>query len=244
MTGLRGRRPGLLIGSVVVVMTSAYWTMMSPFSQILGRYPYRGATAEKVVALTFDDGPNEPYTSRIADVLASEGVHATFFQVGLCVRRHPEVTARLVSDGHLIGNHSYSHRFTRCLRPAVLRAEITATQQLVRRHAGVTPALYRPPWLLRIPALRGILGELSLQPVLGQFGHAFEVFQPSPGRMARRAAGKTRPGSILIFHDGFDGRGGNRANTAAAVQLVIGRLKGRGYRFVTLAEMLDVPAYR
>ncbi|WP_222618358.1 polysaccharide deacetylase family protein [Nakamurella sp. PAMC28650] len=244
MTGHRRRRTGLLLGGGAVVGASAYWSMMSPFSRILGRYPFRGSRTERVVALTFDDGPNEPYTSRIADVLAAEQVRATFFQVGLCVQRHPEVTARLVADGHVIGNHSYSHRFTRCLRPAVLRAEITATQDLVVHHAGVRPALYRPPWLMRIPALQSILGDLSLQPVLGQFGHAFEVFQPSPRRIARRAAAKARPGSILIFHDGFDGRGGDRANTAASVKLVIDRLRDSGYRFVTLDEMLGVPAYQ
>ncbi len=237
--------PVALIGGALVGLTAAaYWSTMSPFSQLLGSYPFRGSTTEKTVALTFDDGPNEPYTSVIADVLARERVRATFFQVGICVLRHPEVTARLVSDGHVVGNHSYSHRFTRCLRPRVVRREIEMTQDVIRRHGGVTPALYRPPWLLRTPSLPGALADLALQPVLGEFGHALEVFQPSARRMARRAVARTRPGTILIFHDGFDGRGGDRARTAAAVEPVIRRLKARGFRFVTLDEMLGVPAYR
>lgn len=95
---------------------AAYWSFMSPYGQTLGAFPYRarGLAGDKVVALTFDDGPNEPYTSQIAAMIADRGVAATFFQVGRCVQRHPEVTRALVLAGHVIGNHSFSHRFTRC----------------------------------------------------------------------------------------------------------------------------------
>ena len=108
----------------------------------------------QVIALTFDDGPNEPYTSQIADVLARAGIKATFFQVGACVDRYPQVTARLARDGHVIGDHSHSHRLTRCLTARAQRSQTEAAQHVITRALGRTPALYRPPWLLAPPPCR------------------------------------------------------------------------------------------
>jgi peptidoglycan-N-acetylglucosamine deacetylase len=215
---------------------------MSPYSQVLGPFPYRAAGSDRVVALTFDDGPNEPYTSQIADFLDLHDVKATFFQVGRAVARHPDVTARLAASGHVIGHHGHVHRFSRYLRRETLAADI---QQGMDAFAvlGLRPALYRPPWLLRIPALRGLAGGHGLQVISGEFCHALEVFQPAPERVARRALAKTRPGSILIFHDGFDGRGGDRGSTVEAVKIVVERLISRGYSFTTVDRLLDIPAY-
>jgi len=224
--------------------TAGYWTMMSSYSQLLGPFPYRGRVAGKVIALTFDDGPNEPYTTQIADVLTRTGTRATFFQVGECVERFPEVTARLVRDGHVIGNHSQSHQVTRCLGIGTQRSETAAAQDAIARVIGRSPALYRPPWLIRTPTLPGVLRHNGLAAVSGEFCHALEVFQPPPRWIARRALAKARPGAILIFHDGFDARGGNRASTVAAVQMVVADLSRRGYRFVTVDELLGIPAYQ
>lgn len=117
------------------------------------------------------------------------------------------------------------------------------TQQVLTEAIGRRPALYRPPWLLRTPSLMRILRDAQLQPVSGTFCHPWEVFQPDARRIARRVLAKTRPGSIIIFHDGFDARGGNRGQTAAAVPLVVAGLKSRGYSFLPVHELLGIPAY-
>ena len=132
---------------------AAYWTRMSSYSQWLGAFPFRSATKDRIIALTFDDGPNEPFTSEIADFLEEVRVRATFFQVGRCVEQFPEVTRRLVRDQHVVGNHSYSHHPLRCLRPAEQRRETAVTQEVLARTAGRVPALYRPPWLYRSSSL-------------------------------------------------------------------------------------------
>ena len=232
------------VGLAAAAVSVGYWTMMSPYSQLLGPFPYRAGTAGKVIALTFDDGPNEPYTSQIADMLARSGIVATFFQVGECVDRYPQVPARLARDGHVIGNHSHSHRFSGCLTHGSQRSQTRAAQHALTRALGRTPALYRPPWLLRTPTLPAMLREHGLSPVSGEFCHALEVFQPPARWIARRALAKARPGAILIFHDGFDARGGNRANTVAAVAIVITELARRGYSFVTVDTLLGIPAYQ
>ncbi|MEU8263684.1 polysaccharide deacetylase family protein [Micromonospora sp. NPDC048999] len=235
----------ILTGLLLLAMIgAAYWLLMSPFAPSSRDYPYHGPPDERVVALTFDDGPNEPYTSQILDILAARDIRATFFHVGQCVERHPEVALRVVDAGHVMGNHSLSHRFGTYLRPRAYEREVERTQRILARVTGRTPALARTPWLWRQPALLRMLRRSGLHPVAGEFGHALEVFQLSGVRMARRAIAKTRPGSILIFHDGFDGRGGNRAETVVAVRETIDGLLARGYRFVTVDELLGVPAYQ
>jgi peptidoglycan/xylan/chitin deacetylase (PgdA/CDA1 family) len=229
---------------LIVALLLAYVLFMLPQSQVFGRYPYRVARAERVVALTFDDGPNEPYTSQIADLLESRGVRGTFFQVGRCVERYPAATDRVAAAGHVIGNHSLTHRFTTYLRPGAFRREVDRTQEVLRARLGRTPALARTPWLWRQPALLRMLRRRRLEPVSGVFGHPLEVFHRDGAAMARRAIARTRPGTILIFHDGFDGRVGDRSQTVKAVRLTVDGLLERGYRFVTVDELLGVPAYR
>ncbi len=221
-----------------------YWFFLSPYSQAFGPYVWRGPDGERVVALTFDDGPNEPYTSQIAEILRSRGVRATFFQVGWCVERSPETTAALAADGHVIGNHSLSHRFRTYFRRGAFSWEIERTQQILGQTLGKDPLLVRMPWLWRQPAILAMLRNKNLTPISGTFCHALEVFQIDSARIALRAISKTRPGTILIFHDGFDARGGARVETAKAVGMTIDALLDRGYRFVTVDELLRVPAYR
>lgn len=239
------RFPGLRwLWAAAGVSCGAYWACVSPRSQLLGPFPRRGSQVERVVALTFDDGPNEPYTSQIGDLLAGQDIRATFFQVGRCTERHPATASRLIGQGHVIGNHSYSHRLARCIRPAAGRQETRRTQDLLAAAIGRRPALYRPPWLVRTPGLMSALRSFGLQPISGVFCHAWEAFQPDAHRIARRALGNTRPGTILIFHDGSDSRGGNRAQTVAAVGLVVAELKSRGYRFVTVDQLLGIAPYQ
>jgi len=233
-----------VVAAAAVGVAGGYWTLMSPYSQLLGPFPYRGPRDTRAVALTFDDGPNEPYTSRLADLLAEGNAKATFFQVGACVERHAGVTARLAADGHVIASHGYAHQFHRCWTRSALRRDLTRAGATFARYLPRAPALYRPPWLLRVPGLPSLLREARLTPVSGEFCHLLEVAQPSPGRIVDRVLRSVRPGSILIFHDGFDARGANRANTVAAVGRLLRALPAEGYRLVTVDEMLGISAYQ
>ncbi len=222
---------------------AGWWFCGSPYSQAICPFPYRGPADDRVIALTFDDGPNEPYTSQLADFLAERQVRATFFQVGRAVLRYPEVTKRLLADGHVIGNHSFTHEFTNFLGAKTLAEEVRKGQAALAT-LGVRPALYRPPWLMRLPALPGILIRQGLRPVSGQFCHPLEVFQPAAPAIAGSVLRMAKPGGIVIFHDGYDGHAGNRGNTVAAAKIVVDRLAADGYRFVTVDELLGIPAYQ
>lgn len=224
-------------------LAAGYWLCMSPYSQALGPFPYRAPAAGRRIALTFDDGPNEPYTSAIADFLDERGVKATFFQVGRAVLRHPQVSVRLANSGHVVACHGQTHEFTNYLRRDTLAAEVRLGWESLAG-IGIRAALYRPPWLLRVPALRAIARGQGMRIVSGEFCHPLEVLQPRPAVIADAAIAKARPGSIIIFHDGYDGHEGNRASTVEAAKIVVDELGSRGYEFATVDELLGVPAYQ
>jgi peptidoglycan-N-acetylglucosamine deacetylase len=228
---------------VATLGTAAYWTGFRPRSQIFGSFPYAIETDEKIIALSFDDGPNEPYTSRLLDTLDAFDVKATFFQVGRCAQRFPSTTRRVVQSGHVLGNHSYSHSFTRYVREPRQEIEIVRSQDVFYTVAGVTPALYRPPWLCHWPWVLTTLQQHGLRGVSGTFAHPLEIFQPAAAKLTDSAARLTRPGAILIFHDGREARGGLRDQSVAAIGPLIDRLVDRGYRFTTVDRLLGINAY-
>jgi peptidoglycan/xylan/chitin deacetylase (PgdA/CDA1 family) len=228
---------------VAALGTAAYWTGFRPRSQIFGSFPYQIETDEKIIALSFDDGPNEPYTSRLLDTLDAYDVKATFFQVGRCAQRFPSTTRRVVQSGHVLGNHSYSHSFTRYVKQPRQEIEIARSQEVFYTVAGVTPALYRPPWLCHWPWVLSTLRQHGLQGVSGTFAHPLEIFQPAAARLTDSAARLARPGTILIFHDGREARGGLRDQSVAAIGPLIDRLADRGYRFTTIDRLLGINAY-
>ena len=234
---------GWPVAAGVALASLGYWSAFRPSSQAFGLFPFQGEAVEPVVALTFDDGPNEPYTSRLLPVLAERGVRATFFMVGRCAERFPATVRAVVEAGHVVGNHSYSHSFSRYLTMPRQRTEIRRGQDCLAAIAGVRPGLYRPPWLCHWPWVLASVRAAGLQAVSGRFGHPLEVFQPPAGRLTAAAARAARPGAILIFHDGFDSRGGTRGQTVAAIGPLIDTLGERGYRFATVDQVLGVPAY-
>jgi len=213
-------------------------------SQGFGPFPYHGSTGARVVALTFDDGPNEPWTSRLLDVLGGREVPATFFQVGRCAQRHPDVTRRVLAEGHVLGNHSLSHAFRRYLTDPRQDEEVRGGQEVLAEVSGVTPLLYRPPWLCHWPWVLGGVARSGSAVVSGTFAHPLEVVQPAARRLTDGAVRRAEPGAMLILHDGREARGGNRAQTVAAVGPLVDRLRARGYTFTTVDRLLGVPAYR
>jgi peptidoglycan/xylan/chitin deacetylase (PgdA/CDA1 family) len=143
----------------------------------------------------------------------------------------------------VLGNHSYSHSFTRYLKQPRQEVEIIRSQEVFYSITGVTPALYRPPWLCHWPWVMSTLRQHGLQVVSGTFAHPLEIFQPAATRLTDSAARLVRPGTILIFHDGREARGGPRDQSVAAVGPLIDRLADRGYRFTTVDKLLGMSAY-
>lgn len=229
----------LVAAAVLILVALLYYLFMSSNSQLFGRFPYRIVTTEKVLALTFDDGPNPPFTTELLEVLRKHGVKATFFIVGKNLERASDVGQTIVADGHVIGNHSYAHKFSSCFSRSSFLRDIEHNQEVIHSIVGIRPTLFRPPWLFRYPQLLTAVRAGGLTPVSGLFGCELEIFRPRPGVIVRRALSLTKPGVILIFHDGYNASGGNRQETILAIDKLIPALKARGYSFMTVPELLQ-----
>jgi len=189
--------------------------------------------AEPCVALTFDDGPSADVTPRVLAILREKNVRATFFLVGSQVDRHPALARGVCTEGHTVGNHTYSHPSLFCfLTPRRLRDEIGRAQQVISRTTGVRPAYFRSPVGLRHPLLEPALEQASLTFVLWAL-RTYDTRALKPDALRRRILDKVQPGSIILLHD----RSGPGSEAMlATLPGVIDRLRARGYRFVTLEQ--------
>ena len=233
----------LLIIFIPIIIITLYWLFMSSYSQVFGEYIWHGPRDKKQIALTFDDGPNDPFTSEILDILKKHKVQATFFMVGKCIERNPDTAKNVLADGHIIANHSLSHNFFNYFRSLRMTKEIKSNQDIIYKYLRLKPALYRSPWLFRHPFILKNLKNNKLTPISGEFCHPFEVFHINGQKMANHVIKISKNGSIIIFHDGHDSKGGNRIETVKALPIVIKHLEQQGYSFVTIPEMLGIKAY-
>jgi peptidoglycan/xylan/chitin deacetylase (PgdA/CDA1 family) len=212
----------------------------TPSSQVFGDIVTHGSGAEKVVALTYDDGPNEPYTGQILDVLRDEGVHATFFVVGMNAERAPATVRRIVAERHDLGNHSYAHR----KRDTLLDLRYTdaaKTNAILAGITGIVPRLYRAPNGFHTPWSMRAVGSRGLR-VIGWDVESNDWDEPGAETIVMRTMQRVHPGAIILLHDGDNTRQGtDRGQQVAATRMLIDALKGQGYRFVTVSELLGLP---
>jgi peptidoglycan/xylan/chitin deacetylase (PgdA/CDA1 family) len=230
----------ILIVIAVLALFVLYWLFLSPYSQIFGYFPYKVKTDKKVIAITFDDGPNEPYTSQLIDFLDSKNAKATFFIVGENANKNPRTLKKMIKSGHSIGAHSINHKFSNYLLHPNYKEQIHTSKQIIFDISGKDPDLFRPPWLWRHPLIFKQLREAGLKPVSGIFCSNLEVFKPSPSYTAKIAAKKAKPGRIIIFHDGYNNKGTNRQKSIDAVKIFVNSLSNKGYKFITVEELFKL----
>ena len=221
-----------------LVLLGGYDTL-TPWSNAFGKTYWEGTTKERVVALTFDDGPNGPFTDAVLDILRREGVKATFFLIGKNARLYPEVAARIAREGHVIGNHTDSHPAGFALRPVPYqRAEIDRAEESIHAVTGVYPHLFRPPQGIRSPWMMQVLAKDSLVTVT--WDEAPGDWLPySAAQLESYTVAHAHPGAIILLHDGLNlTRHPDRSATVDALPHIIDRLRDEGYRFVTVPELL------
>jgi len=198
---------------------------------------YSQSDEEKVVCLTFDDGPWPTTTKAIIKILKDNAVTATFFQIGRQARHSPSI-ARAVTDAGLeVGNHSenHSYSFGRMSASGVSK-EISQAQYDIKRATGKAPTFFRPPGGITNKTMGAALKKLDLGWVLWSIDTG-DWKRPSPGKIVSRVMRNVRPGAVVLMHDG----GGDRTNTVKALPTIIQKLKEQGYTFVTLDALSSVP---
>ncbi len=216
---------GVLSGKVV-----SRRVLVEPSPMVVKRYaPER---KDKVVALTFDDGPWPGQTEKILAALKKDNVKATFFMLGSLAKKHPKLARRVADSGHQIANHSYSHANLAQARNGVVVREISYGQKALRRATGVTPTWFRAPGGNLSSAAARAVREADLRIVTWSVDPQ-DWRKPKPGPLARDVIEAVEPGSIILLHDG----GGDRSATIKALPWIIHQLERDGYSFVTLDEL-------
>ncbi len=217
---------------------STAWGTYAPNSRVFGRALGRGPADRRHLYLTFDDGPNADATPRILEVLAREGVPATFFMVGRHVRLYPELARAALAGGHEIGNHTDSHVKLHLRSPARIRRELTAAHSAIVSATGRAPRTFRAPHGFRNPFVVPTARRLGYRVFGWSFG-VWDTARPGAEEIRRRMRVKLRPGAILLLHDGdgYDVRG-DRLQTADALPGIIADARAAGYEFRPLLDLL------
>ena len=188
----------------------------------------------KVVALTFDDGPNPNATPLILDTLREKKVRATFFILGSHAERWPELVRRISHEGHQIGNHGYFHRKLQFKSPFYVSRDIRLGIRAIKRAGAPAPKYFRAPHGFRSPWTTPIASSYGERTIGWSLG-VWDSDRPGVDEIVKRTLEGVEPGSIILLHDG-DGYNpdGDRTQTAAALPQIIDGLKEQGYEFATL----------
>jgi peptidoglycan/xylan/chitin deacetylase (PgdA/CDA1 family)/GT2 family glycosyltransferase len=217
---------------------------INPSSRLYGKVWSNGNRDKPRIALTFDDGPNEPYTSQVLGILERFGIRATFFIIGQNARRYPEVCQRIVTTGNVIGNHSYHHYKSLCLRRSrAVAREVEQAHQAIYECTGFEPKLFRPPHGFRTPWLMRTVDRLGYRVVTWDNMTGDWKANKSAEEIERNIVQRAKPGGVIVLHDGRDSRPSyDRSQMLQALPFVIGTLKKRGFDFVTIPELLEPEA--
>ncbi|MCC5467479.1 polysaccharide deacetylase family protein [Pelosinus baikalensis] len=210
-----------------------------PENHVFGRVFSNTKTTQKVVALTFDDGPYPPYTEQVLDVLKEYHVPATFFVVGQNVDKYPELVKRIADEGHQIGNHTYHHIDLLKANRKVIAEEIDNANKAILAAAGIKPHLMRPPHGFRDPVVMEMMAERNLK-VVEWSVMSRDWTNPGVDVIVERTVKKVKNGSIILLHDG-DGitSQASRIQSVEAARRIIQILSEQGYTFVTVDEILE-----
>lgn len=226
-----------------MITSETYTRLPTPF--VVDRW---GGADPKLLALTFDDGPDPTWTPRILAILEKEKVPATFFIVGENALQHPLLLRRMIADGNEIGNHTYSHPNLAVTGPGQTTLELNATQRLVEAYTGRSMRLFRAPYFG--DAEPTTLDELEPALEAQKAGYTVVGLHVDPNDWQRpgidaivrevvdqiHAATPDRSRNVILLHDG----GGDRAQTVAALPRIIAALRAEGYRFVTASQLVGV----
>ena len=183
---------------------------------------------DKAIALTIDDGPNPVYTPQVLALLRQYQVTATFSMIGMHVAAYPDVARAVAGAGHLIANHTWDHADLAGLRLRRVHRELTRASETIHTVTGVHPTLFRAPYGAWTPGVLRQCERMRMIP-LDWSVDPRDWARPGVRHIVRNIMTKTQPGSIILEHDG----GGNRAQTVAALRIVLPRLLHEGYHFRT-----------
>ena len=195
-----------------------------------------GITDEKLVAITFDDGPDPEKTPVVLDILDMYHVKATFFCIGKNIADHEQLIKRMHEEGHLIGNHSFSHsKWFDLFSSRVMQAELLKTDKLIKKITGKSPLFFRPPFGVVNPMVSKALKNMHWQTVCWNI-RSFDTLENDPIKIMNRILKKLKPGSVILLHD-------FTLFTQHHLGELISGIQDAGFKIVPIDILLNIPAY-
>jgi peptidoglycan-N-acetylglucosamine deacetylase len=224
--------------SIVILFAIAYGLLKISGSrdfQFYGGIVTKAETTEKVVALTFDDGPTDN-TDEILSILKEENVKATFFVTGREIEENFEEAKKLAEAGHEIGNHSYSHKRMVLKTPSFIKNEIEITDELIRKAGYEGTIQFRPPNGKKLIVLPRYLDKHDRKTILWNMEpDSYPEIASDSEKIVMHVNENIEPGSIILLHVMYD----SREESMKSVKSIITELKEKGYKFQTVSEMLE-----
>jgi peptidoglycan/xylan/chitin deacetylase (PgdA/CDA1 family) len=227
------------VAAAAAGVSYAGYATMAPASQLYGRTVTHGSDPQQM-ALTFDDGPNDPHTMRLLDVLAKHNAKATFFLIGRYVRQRPEIARAVLAAGHEIGNHTYSHPNLVLVAARRLRQELDDCRKALEDALGARTTLFRPPFGGRRPSVLRTARAMGLSPIMWSVtGYDWNAKSPDAivEKVARQVDSRRKPqAEIILLHDGGHlAFGTDRSRTVEATARVMERYAGK--EFVSISGL-------
>ncbi|MCC6575540.1 MAG: polysaccharide deacetylase family protein [Planctomycetes bacterium] len=234
-----------LIAGIIALAALALigWGVFNVNSSLWARTLWRGLS-DNTVALTFDDGPDERFTARVLEILRGKDVKAAFFVVGSRAQKSPALLQRIKAEGHLVGNHSFTHAWNINFGLwGRLRREIAGCNDVVESAIGQTPRFYRAPHGFKNPALGDVLDRAGMVAVGWQI-RGFDAVRGDAAAIARRVVEGAQAGGVILLHDGGGLQGtDDRGATLEALPVIIDGLRARGFKLARLDDLLGEGAY-
>jgi peptidoglycan-N-acetylglucosamine deacetylase len=226
--------------SAAAALTAGYQSM-APTAQWYGPTFTGLAPASRQLALTYDDGPNDPHTLRLLEVLAKHNVHATFFLIGRYIQQQPQIAREIIHAGHVVGNHTFTHPLLIFKSEPEIRQELIQCRDALQDAIDKPSNLFRPPFGGRRPATLRVARELGLEPVMWNVT-GYDWNAPPAAVIERKVAKQLRGGNVILLHDGGHKQmGADRSQTVIATDHLISRYKTLGYEFVKVSQMMQDP---
>lgn len=236
------RWAAIVVAILLVILLALYGTWQLSKSrdfQLFGEIVPRVDTSEKVVALTLDDGPTPEYTAGVLEVLRARGVKATFFLIGGDAEKNPDEVRAIMAGGHELGNHTFTHPDMTLASVDKAKSEVERTDAALRSAGYTGEILFRPPFGKKLIGLPLYLADHHRTTITWDVEpESYSEIAADPKRITAYVLEKTRPGSIIIMHVMYKARETSRQ----ALPDVIDGLKVRGFRFVTVSELLAMRA--
>ena len=236
--------PALIGLTAAVAASAAGYQSVAPTGQWYGRTFIGGIRGSKQIALTYDDGPNDPHTLKLLEVLAKHSVRATFFMIGRFARQRPDIARAVAQAGHVIGNHTLTHPLLIFESEAQTRIQLVDCHQALQDAIGEHSTLFRPPFGGRRPATITVARELGMQTVMWNVT-GYDWNAPPAAVIEKKVERQMRGGDVILLHDGgYRAPGADRSQTVIATENLIRRYADQGYQFVTVPEMMKALSHQ